>query len=165
MSKSKKKSNKKAHTNVSKKKKIKKSTLIISVALAVVIVAVIATAVILKVSNSVKNSQLYNYSWTSVSATNSSGDEVDMSEIYNVNYTTYQGTLNFNEDGTFSFWLTPGEADDGTHTGTYDFVDSTTINAQFDDGTETTFTAVSNNGEVSAILISYDDYEVTFTKN
>lgn len=116
---------------------------------------------------SIKNnkSDISNTEWVSSSAVNASGDEVEMAEVYNTNYTTYKGSLSFKDDGTFSLWLTPGTAEDGTHSGKYS-VSGDTITAIFDDGETTTDFKIHRKGEeIDSISLNYEDYEVYFTSN
>ena len=88
-----------------------------------------------------------------------------MAEVYNTNYTTYKGSLSFKDDGTFSLWLTPGTAEDGTHSGKYS-VSGDTITAIFDDGETTTDFKIHRKGEeIDSISLNYEDYEVYFTSN
>lgn len=86
-----------------------------------------------------------------------------MSEIYNTNYTSYQGSLTFNDDGRFSLWLSPGTADDGTHTGCFTVNSDDEIEAYFDDGTNTKFKIERKNGTANGIIINYNDYEIYFS--
>lgn len=162
MSKSKKKSVQKKQFN--QKKPVKKSRVIAWISAGVVVLAAIIVIVVVNIFSSVRDSQLYNFGWVAASATNSSGDEVDMGEVYKVNYSSYQGTLTFNENGTFSLWLSPGSADDGTHTGVYAFTDDSTIDVIFDDGTVTSFTVNRKSGEIDSIVINYNEYDVYFKK-
>lgn len=161
---SKKKQNSKIQ-NKPQKKAVKKLPLIIGIILCIALVAVIIIVSVKSCSKNEAKSELYNNSWVPVAANNASGDEVEMSEIYDTNYTSYQGSLTFREDGTFSLWLTPGTPDDGTHTGKYSLLDDDTISADFDDGTETGFDIIRNDDEsIGYIVVYYSDYDVYFTK-
>lgn len=146
--------------NIPKKKKSKKLLIFF-------ISAVIAFLLIIMIVafNSGSNvSELYDYTWIPYTAHNASGDEVDMTEVYNTNYSSYQGSLTFKDDGTFSLWLSPGTPDDGTHSGTYKLESADKISVQFDEGTQTTFDIVRDNGEIKNIIVNYDAYEVTFSR-
>lgn len=161
-------SNKKKKSHVSKsknKKKIKKLPIIIWSFLIIAILSVIIVCLINSCSKNAVNSELYDYTWIPVTANDASGDEVEMSEIYNTNYTSYQGSLTFRDDNSFSIWFSPGTPDDGTHTGKYSVIDKETISVTFDDGTETGFNIIRNdNDSINYIVVYYNDYEVYFTK-
>lgn len=161
MSKSK-KSNKKNKTSVSvnKKNKANRKKAIISAVAFPVLVVVIGSLIFSMKDNS---GELVNTRWISTSAVNASGDEVEMAEVYNSVYSTYQGSLSFRDDNTFSLWLTPGAVEDGTHTGKYSIEDDT-ISASFDDGeTNTSFYIHRKDGKIEYISLYYEDYEVYFT--
>lgn len=147
------------------KKKSHKKTVITLIAVALVI-ALGACAIAFAVNryNTSVAAQLTDTQWIPSGAKNASGDEVEMAEVYNSKYTSYQGSLAFTDDGKFSLWLSPGQADDGTHSGTYTIADDDTINALFDEGTQTEFTINRNGNEVDSISLNYDGYEVTFQK-
>lgn len=156
----KKKVNKK--TNLKSAKKNKRSFIILLLILGAVVILV---SVIVKAnlfSDSSKKNELCSNSWIASSARNASGDEVEMSEIYNTNYTSYQGSIVFNEDGTFSFWLSPGAPDDGSHGGKYVIKNSSAVDVTFDDGTVTEFNIERINGDISSIVANYNGYKVYF---
>lgn len=159
---SKKKSSKK--NNIVKKKQTKKSSVVIWSAVATAIVAVIAVAIVFSYTKNAKLSQLCDYTWIPVTAKNASGDEVEMIEVYQTNYTSYQGSLTFSDDDTFSLWLSPGTPDDGTHSGKYKLSDEDTIDVTFDEGTSTSFYIKQNDNEIESIVVYYDEYEVYFNK-
>lgn len=101
-----------ANRAVKKKNKKKKTTAIVSsviAACAFIIAAIVAVNVL---SPSVPPS-LTSSAWVPEGAKNASGDEVEMSEVYNTNYSAYQGSMSFSDDGTFTLWLSPGSPDDG----------------------------------------------------
>ena len=156
--KTKKKNNK---VNLPKKKKLKKLPIIIVSAALVVAITLI---IIFSVSSNAKISDLCDYAWIPATAHNASGDEVEMSEVYSTNYSSYQGSLTFREDGTFSLWLSPGTPDDGTHGGTYKLEADNKISVQFDEGTLTTFDILRENGEIKNIKVNYNTYVVYFAK-
>ena len=108
-----------AKAKQTRKKQSKKLPIIISCVIVAIIIAVSAILTVSCSSQQNRNNELCTYQWIPSTAKNASGDEVEMSEIYNTNYTSYQGSLTFNEDGRFSLWLSPGTADDGTHTGSF----------------------------------------------
>ena len=155
---SKKKNNK---VNIPKKKKSNKLPIFITSAVVFIIAVII---VIVSVSSCSNLSELYDYTWVPYIAHNASGDEVEMSEVYNTNYSSYQGSLTFKDNGTFSLWLSPGTPDDGTHSGTYKLESDNKISVKFDEGTQTTFDIVRDNGEIKNIIVNYNAYEVTFSK-
>lgn len=143
-------------------KKRKRNKTIISSVIAVVVIACIVVAGILFARYSDRANQIYKYVWTPVSAQNASGDEVaDLTELYNVKYSNYIGRLFFNKDGTFQFWMSPGDPEDGTHTGTFELGEDKII-ASFDEGSVTEFTVTRENGYIKTILVNYDDYKVYF---
>ena len=134
---------------------------------AICVIAVIAAAGILiglKACSDSAKAALGNTTWYSASATDASGDQVDMGEVYQVKYSNYQGGLTFTDDNRFQFWLSPGDASDGTHSGVYELMDDK-IMVIFDEGTQTEFALVRENGEIKQIQVNYEDYKVTFLKN
>ncbi len=165
MSKSKKSSKKRTDLKVNRKKKLKRRKTIILLTAAVVIIGVVIVIAAVNSAKSAKTANLCNTTWVPLSAKNASGDEVEMAEIYNVSYSTYNGSLNFNDDGSFTFWMTPGSPDDGTHSGVYELADDSTINMYFDDGTSTTFSVDYEGNTIISIELNYNDYTVTFTSS
>ena len=159
-------SNKKKKNNIKKtdKKKVKILPVAVIAVVAILVVGFLGYAIFSATSDSAKLSELCNYQWISSSAVNSSGDEVSMAEVYNTNYSSYQGTLNFKDDYTFSLWLSPGSIEDGSHTGIFEIVDDSKIDVIFNDTTYTSFYIHRENGEISSISLNYEDYEVFFTK-
>ena len=164
MSKKKKKSTNANKTKIPKKKPVKKLPIIIGSVFAVAIIAVIVVAVVKNISEKNHLSELYDYTWIPESAQNASGDEVEMAEVYNTDYTSYQGSLTFSDDGTFSIWLSPGSPDDGTHSGVYQLTDEKTIDVVFDEGTYTSFKIKRNGDDIENIVVNYNDYEIYFSK-
>ncbi|MGN0501310.1 MAG: hypothetical protein ACI4HN_00135 [Ruminococcus sp.] len=160
-----KKKNKKspAKSKQPQKKQSQKLPIIISVIIVAIIIAAAAISIVSCTSQQNRNNELCAYQWIPSTARNASGDEVEMSEIYNTNYTSYQGSLTFNDDGRFSLWLSPGTADDGTHTGSFNVNSDDEIEAYFDDGTNTKFIIVRKDGTVNGIIINYNDYEIYFS--
>lgn len=160
-----KKKNKKssAKSKQTRKNQSKKLLMIISCVLCAILIAVVTISIVSCSSQQSRNDELCAYQWIPSTAKNSSGDEVEMSEIYNTNYTSYQGSLTFKEDGRFSLWLSPGTADDGTHTGSFNVNSDDEIEAYFDDGTNTKFRIERKNGSVNGIIINYNDYEIYFS--
>lgn len=160
------KKNKRKNANITKSPAVKKyplKTIVIAIIIILIIAGGVITAVIYNSKSNSSKTMLTDYGWKSVSAHNASNDEVALSEIYNTVYSTYKGTLNFNADGTFSFWLTPGSSDDGTHSGKYVYNGGDSISMVFDNGTETVFNVIkSENGSISGIKCLYDDYTVYF---
>lgn len=145
------------------KKQSKKLPVIISCILCTIIIAATVIIIVSCSSQQSRNSELCTYQWIPSTARNASGDEVEMSEIYNTNYTSYQGSLTFNDDGRFSLWLSPGTADDGTHTGSYTVNGDDEVEACFDDGTNTIFKIERKNGSANGIIINYNDYDIYFS--
>lgn len=145
------------------KKQTQKLPIIISIIIVAIIIAATALLIVSCTSQQNRQSELCAYQWIPSTAKNASGDEVEMSEIYNTNYTSYQGSLTFKEDGRFSLWLSPGTADDGTHTGSFKVNSDDEIEAYFDDGTNTKFRIERKDGTVNGIIINYNDYEIYFS--
>lgn len=163
MAKSKKKSNKK--TAVKKKKILTKKAALLIIAFVVILVATVLFFVFFQ-SKSVK---LTDKTWYSQKAETASGDEANLSDIYSNYYSSYQGTLTFVDDTNFELWLTPGNPDDGTHKGTYKFIDNK-ITAEFSQGDTLEFTVeYAKDGSIEYIIVPYTDengsYQVYFTDN
>lgn len=152
-----------AKAKQTRKKQSKKLPIIISCVIVAIIIAASAILTVSCSSQQNRNNELCTYQWIPSTAKNASGDEVEMSEIYNTNHTSYQGSLTFNEDGRFSLWLSPGTAEDGTHTGSFTVNSDDEIEAFFDDGTNTKFKIERKNGTVNGIIINYNDYEIYFS--
>lgn len=161
---SKKSKKKKNNTAVKSKKHTSKLKIIIFVAVLCVVIGIIVSAVVININSDtakIKNA-LCNTNWIPALATDSSGDEVDMTQIYNSNYTSYKGSLDYFDNDSFSFWMTPGASDDGTHSGRYEVADENTVNMYFDDGTNTQFSIKYNDGQVLSVEVNYDGYKITF---
>lgn len=161
---SKKSKKKKNNTAVKSKKHTSKLKIIIFVAVLCVVIGIIVSAVVININSDtakIKNA-LCNTNWIPALATDSSGDEVDMARIYNSNYTSYKGSLDYFDNDSFSFWMTPGASDDGTHSGRYEVADENTVNMYFDDGTNTQFSIKYNDGQVLSVEVNYDGYKITF---
>ena len=105
---------------------------------------------------------LGNTVWVPLRAVDASGDEADMNDIYNTHYSNYQGSLSFESNGTFEFWMGPGNPADGSHTGMYKQKDGK-IDAVFDNDTEMQF-EIRNEGDAPLIVVPYGEYEVYFIK-
>lgn len=161
MSKKKKSNKSKIHKTTTTKTKSKAGIIAI---VTVAIVAVVAIIAVIVNSGSPDYSELTSYTWVPTLAKNASGDEADMSEVYDTKYSSYKGSLTFKEDGTFSIWLAPGSADDGTHTGKFSIKDTDIIDVTFDDSTEAEFKISRRNSDISYIAVNYNGYEVQFTK-
>lgn len=158
------KSKKKSKDKVLAKKSYNKLKIIIPVALILIVVGISIAVVILNTNSDtakIKNELCKNY-WTPVSAKNASNDEVEMAQIYNTEYSSYKGSLEYRDDDTFSFWMSPGSPDDGTHSGRYEVADNSTVNMYFDDGTNTNFGIKYVDGKVLAVEVNYDSYKITF---
>ena len=151
-----------ANRAAKKKNKKKKTTAVVFSAIAACVFIIVAIVAV-NVFSSSKAAELTSSVWVPQGAKNASG-EVEMSEVYNTNYSAYQGSMSFSDDGTFKLWLSPGDPDDGTHNGKYTLSDSDKITLSFDDGTNTTATVKQKNGSISAVVLKYNDYEITFVK-
>lgn len=152
-----------AKSNQPQKKQSKKLPIIISCIIVAIIIAASAISIVSCSSQQNRSNELCSYQWFPSTAKNASGDEVEMSEIYKTNYTSYQGSLTFNDNGRFSLWLSPGTSDDGTHTGSFTVNSDDEIEAYFDDGTNTKFKIERKNGTANGIIINYNDYEIYFS--
>ena len=165
-----------ANRAVKKKNKKKKTTAIVTSVIAACVFIIVAIVAVNVLSPSV-TAELTSSAWVPEGAKNASGDEVEMSEVYNTNYSAYQGSMSFSDDGTaiasvevssddgtFTLWLSPGSPDDGTHSGKYTVSASDKVNLSFDDGTNTSAALTQKNGKVSAVVLKYNDYEITFVK-
>ena len=148
-------------TGKNKKKFLLRNFIIIIAA--VVLVASVVTFIVITTKKDSKTDELRNTYWVSETAKTASGDEVDVREVYNVRYTTYQGRLIFDGENGFELWLQPGDKGDGTHTGSYK-LDGDKGTAKFDSGGEASFTVIRNDGNISEIDFDYGDYIVGFFK-
>ncbi len=157
MSKSKKKRRK---TPTPKVKKKNYKPLIVTLAVIVVAIGAIAAAVIF--SGSSGKTDFIGKTLSASKAFDSSGDEAELADVYNVRYDAYKGTMTLNDDGTFSFWMTPGSKDDGVHGGKYSYdSDKEIINATFDDGEKIKFKVIRNSdGTMKHIEVPYQGYTV-----
>lgn len=143
-----------------KSKKRKVRTIVVLVIVAAVIACTVTAVILINQHNKAAN-QLYDTRWVPVSAKNASEDEVELSEVYDVKYSNYQGNLTFDKEGTFQLWMSPGLPEDGTHTGTFE-LDGDTIKATFDEGTKTEFYIQREDGLIKTIKLGYDEYTVYF---
>ncbi len=144
-----------------KKTKKKRIKAIIAIVIIMVIVACVIVAVVLAARHSAISNQLYDTTWVPVSAKNASKDEVDISEVYQVKYSNFNGHLTFDKSGAFQLWMAPGLPDDGTHSGKFE-IDKDVIKATFDEGTETEFYITREDGFIKTINLGYDEYDVYF---
>lgn len=145
--------------NQSKKQLIK---IMIGAAAAVLAVAAVVLFVVQAHRSSAEHA-LRGTQWVSQSAKTASGDEVDIRQVYNVKYSQYQGRLTFDDQNHFELWLHPGDASDGTHTGTYELKEDK-LTAVFDEGTVADFSLMRSDGNVVQIEVPYDDYIVSFVR-
>ena len=145
------------------KKKFPLRNFIIIIA-AVVLVASVVTFIVITTKKDSKTDELRNTYWVSETAKTASGDEVDVREVYNVRYTTYQGRLNFDGENGFELWLRPGDPSDGTHSGKYE-IDGDKADVTFDEGTKTAFALTRTEGSITRIELNYDGYTVAFARS
>ncbi len=134
---------------------------LIAAVIAAVLVAALVVFLVIKTNEDNARHALRNTTWLSQSASNASGDEVDIREVYNVRYSNYQGRLVFNSDDTFELWLAPGDLEDGTHSGKYT-LEGDAVTATFDEGTVTQFKLNRKDGSIRSIELDYDEYTVRF---
>lgn len=158
------KSKRKSKNSNSTNKTFSKLKMLISIAVVILIIGIVAIVVILNANSDtakIKKALCQNL-WTPVSAQDASNDEVEMAQVYNTDYSSYKGSLEYYDDDTFNFWMSPGLPDDGTHSGRYEVSDNSTVNMYFDDGTNTKFSIEYSGDEVLAIEVNYDSYKITF---
>ena len=86
-----------ANRAVKKKNKKKKTTAIVSSVIAACIFIIAAIVAVNVLSPSV-TAELTSSAWIPEGAKNASGDEVEMSEVYNTNYSAYQGSMSFRRE-------------------------------------------------------------------
>lgn len=160
---SKKKKSKKKHQIVKKKKSPKKTIITVAVVAAVVILA-IAGGIILDRMTNPKYLDFVGHTMQSKAAFDESGKKVDLYDIYNVRYDNYHGTLQFNEDKTFSLWMTPGP-DDGTNEGTFTYNNGeNVINGKYNSGKKIEFKIVRNkDGSLKRVEAPYEKYTIYFS--
>ena len=91
-----------ANRAVKKKNKKKKTTAIVTSVIAACIFIIAAIVAVNVLSPSV-TAELTSSAWVPEGAKNASGDEVEMSEVYNTNYSAYQGSMSFSS-GFFYFF-------------------------------------------------------------
>lgn len=138
-----------------------KKPYIILLAVVLAAAAVITTFVVM--NNNARNSAgFYDRTFKSVKAYDASGDEAELQNVYNVRYDSYQGSMSLKDDGTFTFWMTPGSADDGTHGGTYTYnQDKDIIKATFGSGEKADFKIKrKTDGSIDRIEVPYQGYTV-----
>ncbi|MBQ1453164.1 MAG: hypothetical protein IIZ23_04265 [Ruminococcus sp.] len=133
----------------------------IGACIAAVLIAGLVVFLVFKTNEDNKKHLLRSTYWSSISAKNASGDEVDIREVYNVKASTFQGRLEFDKENGFELWLNQGDKDDGTHTGTYDLSDDK-LTATFDSGDVVDFPVIKNGGDIVRIDAPYGDYVVSF---
>ena len=157
---------KKKHGPASQDKKKNKFTFrkLLAVAITAAIVSIAVVFIVITARRENAKFVLRNTYWVSQSAKDASGDEVDIHEVYNVRYSQYQGSLTFDGDNRFQLWLSPGDATDGTHSGTYEVTSDSQADVQYDDGTAAVFHLIRSDGKVTAIELNYRDYIVSFTE-
>lgn len=138
---------------------LKRIIIVICVLLAVAGATVAAVIIGVNQPESLGNSQ-----WVPDSAKSASSDEaVPIEEISHTYYSNYQGSLSFKDDNTFEVWLSPGDASDGTHSGTYE-VQGDTVKATYGDGTKTTFALKRDGTRISAVVMDYGEYKISFKR-
>lgn len=157
MSKSKKKKKKRNNTNTPKKKKN-----YLPIIAAVVVIAAAAAVLFFIFNSPSPGADFIGKTLTASKAFDASGDEAELSKVYNVRYDAYKGTMTLNEDGTFTFWMTPGSQDDGVHGGKYTYDDNKKIiNATFDDGEKIKIKVICDkNGSFNRVEVPYQGYTV-----
>jgi hypothetical protein len=149
-----------------KKKKSLKPLIVTLCSVAAVIAAVIIAYVVWQ-NTSLEATDLVNRDWVSVEAFDKNNKKVDIFEVYNVDYFNYNGRLGLNGDGTFNFWMSPGDEDDGTHTGNYSYDrEKQTLSMNFDSGDKATYKIIrKKDGTIERIEVPYNGYKVYFIEN
>ena len=147
-----------------KKKKSNTKKIIITISVFTVLGLIIGFIIGRQAVENKKLSALCDYTWVPSTANNASGDEVELAEIYDTNYTSYQGSMIFEDDGKFSLWLRPGDPSDGTHSGTYILNGNKCIDVTFDNGATNTYELKYTDDEITAIIVDYNNYEVCFVR-
>lgn len=161
------KKNKKRNVKSPKKKKKNIKSIIVSCVVVLVIAAAVVTAYIIYQNTSLDAADFSNSTFVCSSARDASGDEADMSDVYNLRYDNYQGSLKLSGDGSFEFWMSPGTKDDGVHAGTYTYNrEKQVLNAKFDNGEKVNFKLVRGaDGGLKRIEAPYNGYTVSFVKS
>ena len=158
----KKKSKKKNNAVKTVKKKSKKPMIIALCAVAAAAAAIVAIALLNRPEEPPK---FWDKQYSSTSAYDASGDEVELKKIYNnERYPNYQGSMSLKSDGTFSFWMGVGDPSDGTHKGTYTYDRaSETVSATFDNGETAEFKVIKDSeGNIDHIEAPYGEYKIWF---
>ncbi len=160
---SKKKAKKKKNTAPKKKKRDIKTPLIL-IAVVAVVGLIIGGIYLHYRLTSLECTDFADKHFESVAAFDATGDEADLKKIYNNRYDDFRGSLDLKGDGTFSFWMDVGYADDGTHKGTYTYDrGSETLKAVFDNGDKADFKLIRNkDGAIDYIEAPYQDYKIRF---
>lgn len=158
----KKKSNAEINQRRQKNKRKKDIAFIVTV---LVVVFIILISIFVGVFINSKANIIKNTEWKSVVAFDKKGKEVDLRDVY-VNadrYDNYTGSIIFDEDNTFEFWMSIGDPGDGTHTGTYEY-DWTkeTISVVFDNGDKAVFNVHKKDNNIDYIEVPYGDYTINF---
>ncbi len=162
-SKKKKKNTKKATVKPQKSSKLK--AVIGWISAVVVLVACVA---FLCIYNYIVNGEAKDIraSWVPIVAYDAEGNNVDLAEVYvNASKYDYTGSMKFNEDGTFDFWMGVGSPTDGSHTGTYKYDwQEEIIYANFDNGDQEEFIVNRDEeyGDIASIEVPFNDYNVHF---
>ncbi|MBQ5398757.1 MAG: hypothetical protein IIU14_04880 [Ruminococcus sp.] len=153
------------HTKKPKKKSMK--PLIAAICAAVVVIGGIVAAYLIWQNTSLEATDFVGKEWVSVEARDASNDEVDIFEVYNVKYNNYNGRLGLNGDGSFNFWMSPGDESDGTHTGKYSYDrEKQRLNMEFDSGDKMTCKIKRKaDNTIERIEVPYNGYTVYFIIN
>ncbi len=162
-----KKKKKKRNPQIKKQKKKSLKPLIAALCITAGVLIVIIASYLIWQNTSLEATDFVNQDWVSVEARDASNDEVNIAEVYNVTYSTYNGKLGLNGDGTFTFWMKPGDESDGTHTGTYTYDrDKEILKMTFDSGDKKDFKIIrGENGTIERIEAPYEEYTIYFITN
>ena len=134
----------------------------VTIIIAAVLAASAAAALIIFNMNAPETVE--NSRWVPVAAKDASSDEpVELSEVYSVYYSNYQGYLEFGGDNSFTLWMSPGDPGDGLHSGKYELGEKE-IKLKFDEGTVSTLELERDGGTIKSMMMYYSDYRVYFER-
>ena len=159
-----KKKTKKKKNQAPKKKKRDIKSLLILLAVVAVVGFIIGGFYLNYRLTSLECTDFADSHFESVKAFDASGDEANLKEVYDNRYDAFTGSLDIMGDGTFSFWMSVGYADDGTHKGEYTYDRSKEVlNATFDNGDKAKFRIIrKDGGAIDYIEAPYQDYKIRF---
>lgn len=162
MSKQKKKKKNNNHQQTQKKNKSVRSSIFAAAVVCGIIAAIVVGVIVYNNVTNITYEEFVGKTMHSKAAYDSSGKEVDLKEVYNNRYDNYQGSLEFNEDETFSMWMTVGSEDDAT--GTYTYSGGDVIKGKFKNGSEIEFKIIRDKDDnFTRIEAPYEGYTIYFS--